>query len=173
MSGQYRLPEHLRSGLAKPMGRLFRREEIESGEFAAALRESAMVVSVGDRVTETLAQLGRSPDVQIVDSRENRKDREPPNAAHDELIRVRNPAGYITTDAIEAIRKAFQGRKPARVLVDGEEDLLAIPAIALAPVSADVFYGQPGEGIVMVRASAEAKARSRELLKEMGVPAIR
>jgi uncharacterized protein (UPF0218 family) len=155
------------------MGRLFTRKEIESGVLTAVLKEASVVVSVGDRVTETLAGLGRAPDVQIVDSKENRKVRSPPMATHEELILVKNPAGYITAGAMEGVRRAFHGRKPARVLVDGEEDLLAIPAIALAPTSADVFYGQPGKGIVMVRAGSEAKARSKELLKEMGAPPIR
>jgi uncharacterized protein (UPF0218 family) len=173
LSGQYRLPEELRSKLAKPLGRLFTRKEIESGLFAKTVEKSSMVISVGDRVTETLGGMGRVPDVQIVDSKENRKAREPPDVEHGPTIRVKNPAGYITADAIDGIRKAFGGRKPVMVLVEGEEDLLAIPAVALAPLSADVFYGQPGEGIVMVRADASAKARNRTLLAEMGAPAIR
>ena len=173
MSGKYRLPARLRPKLARPMGRLFSEQEIRAGALAAAAKESGMVVSVGDRVTETLAELGRVPEVQIVDSRENRRDREPPVATHVELIRVRNPAGYITAEAIDGIRKAFHARKPVRVLVDGEEDLLALPAIALAPQSADIFYGQPGEGIVVVRAGPAAKTRNRELLKKMRAPAVR
>lgn len=162
----------MRKKLARPLGRLFSREEIESGVFAKAVRNSGMVVSVGDRVTEVLGEMGRVPDVQIVDARENRKAREPPDVPHGRLIRVKNPAGYITAEAIEGIKRAFEGKKPARVLVDGEEDLLAIPAVALAPLHADVFYGQPGEGIVMVRADASAKARDRALLAKMGAPAI-
>jgi uncharacterized protein (UPF0218 family) len=172
LSGQFRLPDELRPKLARPMGRLFTKDEIASGEFANAVRATKLVVSVGDKVTETLAEMGRVPDVQIIDSRENRKERKPPRAAHVVLIRVKNPAGSITTDAIVGIRRAFNGRLPARVLVEGEEDLLAIPAIALAPTSAGIFYGQPGEGVVMIMASREAKARNKALLEEMGAPPV-
>jgi len=54
-----------------------------------------------------------------------------------------------------------------------EEDLLAIPVIALAPVSAIIFYGQPGEGIVVVKSDADSKSRNRELLAEIGISEIR
>jgi GTP-dependent dephospho-CoA kinase len=172
LSEQFKLPDELRTKLAKPMGRLFTKAEIDGGEFGAAVRATKFIVSVGDRVTETLAEMSRPPDVQIVDSKENRKSRRPPKADHSELIRVKNPAGYITIEAINGIKRAFFGKLPSRVLVDGEEDLLAIPAIVLAPISSGIFYGQPGEGIVMVLASREAKARNRELLAELGVPPV-
>lgn len=172
MSGQFTLPEKFRSKLARPMGRLFTEDEIAGGQFAGAVRATKFVVSVGDKVTETLSEMGRDPDVQIIDSRENRKDRKPPKGTYSQLIRVKNPAGAITDDATAGIRRAFNGKLPARVLVEGEEDLLAIPAIALAPAAAGVFYGQPGEGIVMVVANREAKSRNRALLEEMGAPPI-
>jgi GTP-dependent dephospho-CoA kinase len=129
-------------------------------------------VTVGDRVTETFGKLGRIPDVQLVDGLENRKKRETPDVPYKRQVKVRNPAGTITDEAINGIREAFRGAKPARVLVDGEEDLLAIPVIALAPESAVVFYGQPGEGIVAVKADAETKTRNRTILSEMGISEI-
>ncbi len=49
------------------------------------------------------------------------------------------------------------------MLVDGEEDL-ALPAIVAAPEGASVVYGQPDEGMVHVRVTAEAKAEMRTLL---------
>ncbi len=168
----HKLPENLRSRLAKPLGRFFSAEEVKDPSFAEVVNESAFVITVGDRVTETLGGLGRTPDVQVVDSRENRKDRAPPDVAYARQIEVHNPAGTVTDEAIDGIRDAFRGRKPVRVLVEGEEDLLAIPVIALAPDSAVVFYGQPGEGIVVVRSDKESKARNRTILAEMGIPEI-
>jgi uncharacterized protein (UPF0218 family) len=132
-----------------------------------------MVITVGDRVTETLGAQGRVPDVQVVDSRENRKGRTPPGVAYARRIEVTNPPGTITEGAIDGIREALRGQKPARVAVEGEEDLLALPVIALAPVSALVFYGQPGEGIVVVSVDAESKSRNRAILAEIGISEIR
>lgn len=169
----YTLPESLRVRLAKPMGRLFSAAEIGDGSLKRSASAASLVVSVGDRVTETLASEGRVPDVQIVDGKENRKKRDPPAVAHVVSIGAASPPGAITWEAIEAIGRAFAGRKPARVLVDGEEDLLALPAVVLAPFGAVVYYGQPGEGIVEVRADHAAKSRSRKVLSEMGVPELR
>ncbi len=169
----YRLPEGLRTKLARPIGRLFSAEEVKGQSFAEVVREAPMVITVGDRVTETLGAQGRVPDVQVIDSLENRKERIPPDVAFARKIEVSNPPGTITDGAIEGIREALRGRKPVRVAVEGEEDLLAIPVIALAPVSAVIFYGQPGEGIVVVRADPESKSRNRAILAEIGIFEIR
>lgn len=173
MAKSYRLPEEMRPKLAKPLGRLFDAGEVKSSAFSKLVGELPMVISVGDRVTETLGRMGRVPEVQIVDSRENRKARAPPDVPHARTIRVRNPAGEITREAMDGVRDAFGGRKPARVLVEGEEDLLAIPAVVFAPVSSAVIYGQPGEGMVLVRVTAVSKARNRALLAKMGASAVR
>lgn len=143
---------------------------VDSDSFAASVRGAGTVVTVGDKVTETVAGLGRVPDVQIVDGKENRKKRTPPKVKHVVSAKVRNPAGTITMEAMDGIREAFRGRKPARVLVDGEEDLLAIPAVIFAPLGARVYYGQPGEGIVMLKVDAAMKVRNRQLLMRMRAP---
>jgi uncharacterized protein (UPF0218 family) len=168
--GQYRLPEEMRGELAKPLGRLFKPDEISGPSFLRTVGQMSFVVTVGDRVTETFGKSGRTPDVQIVDSMENRKPRLPPDVPFVANYVADNPPATITEAAVGAIRKAFTGPKPARVLVVGEEDLLAIPAIILAPDASSVFYGQPGQGIVLVTADAAAKARSRALLRRMGFP---
>ena len=168
MAAHYRLPEEMRGELAKPMGRLFRPPEISGASFNDAIKKGSFVITVGDKVTETAGKLGRIPDVQIVDSRENRKPRMPPDVSFVSGFDVANPPGGIASAAVESIKKAMAAKKPARVLVEGEEDLLAIPAIILAPEGSRLFYGQPGEGIVMVTTDAAAKQRSRALLKRMG-----
>jgi GTP-dependent dephospho-CoA kinase len=169
----YRLPEELRPRLAKPIGKLYVREEVESNSFAKLVSTMPMVVTVGDRVTETLGGLGRVPDVQVVDSHENRKERKPPEVPFARVIRAESPAGAVSEEAIDALRSAFEGKKPVRVLVEGEEDLLAMPAIVFAPLAATVFYGQPGQGIVLVKVDARSKARSRAMLAKMGLTRLR
>ncbi len=168
----YRLPEGLRSRLAQPLGQVFSAEEAAGPEFAKMAREAPMVVTVGDRVTDTLGEAGRTPDVQVVDGVERRSRRELPNVPYARLVKVRNPAGTLTNSAITGVRRAFLGRKPVRVQVDGEEDLMAMLAIAMAPVSALVFYGQPGVGVVAVKANAVSKSRNRAMLAKMGVKGI-
>ncbi len=71
-------------------------------------------------------------------------------------------------------RQAVQ--KTCIIVVDGEEDLLALPAILSAPIGSVVLYGQPAspdasqggpnQGIVCVRIDQQAKIRVQSLLKK-------
>jgi uncharacterized protein (UPF0218 family) len=154
------------------MGQVFRTDEVEESEFEKLVREAPMVVTVGDRVTDTLGAMGRTPEVQVVDGVERRTRRDLPKVPYARLVKVRNPAGTLTEGAISGVRSAFLGRKPVRVQVEGEEDLMAMIAIAMAPLSAMVFYGQPGVGVVAVKANAISKSRNRALLAKMGIRGI-
>jgi uncharacterized protein (UPF0218 family) len=169
----YRLPNELRQRLAQPLGRVFSGDEAKGVDFQKLVRQSPMVVTVGDRVTDTLGEMGRTPDVQIVDGIERRTKRELPKVPYARLVKVKNPAGMLTGAAITGVKGAFLGKKPVRVQVEGEEDLMAMLAIAMAPVSAMVFYGQPGVGVVAVKANAISKARNRAILAKMGIRTIR
>ena len=172
MRGTYRLPEELRTRLAAPMGTVYSSEEAKGPEFEKLVKSAAMTITVGDRVTDTLGAMGRTPEVQVVDGVERRVKRAVPTVPYARLIRVKNPAGMLTEGAIEGMKKAYLGRKPVWIQVDGEEDLMAMLAIAMAPVSAVVFYGQPGVGVVAVKADAIAKSRNRAILAQMGIKDI-
>jgi GTP-dependent dephospho-CoA kinase len=169
----YRLPEDLRSKLAEPMGRVYSSEEASGPDFAGLARRAPMVVTVGDRVTETLEQVGRTPDVHVIDGVERRSRREPPKVPFARLVEVKNPAGTLTQAAVQGMRKAFAGKKPVRVKVEGEEDLMAMLAVVMAPMSALVFYGQPGVGVVAVKVNSSSKTRSRAILAKMGIKSLR
>lgn len=169
----YRLPEGLRPRLSSPLGVVYSGEETRGSEFERVVRSAHIVITVGDRVTDTLGEMGRVPDVQVVDGIERRIKREASKVPYNRLVKVKNPPGTLTADAIVGMRKAFLEKKPVRVEVEGEEDLMAMLAIAFAPVSAIVFYGQPGVGVVVVKANAVAKSRNREILAEMGIKGIR
>ena len=172
MRRTYRLPQELRTKLAAPLGTVFPSEEARGQEFERLVRSAPMTITVGDRVTDTLGSMGRTPDVQVVDGVERRVKRAAPTVPYARLLRVKNPAGTLTVEAIAGMKKAFLGKKPVRVQVEGEEDLMAMLAIAMAPVSAIVFYGQPGVGVVAVKANAIAKSRNRVILAQMGIKGI-
>lgn len=167
-AGEYVLTPYLRRKLKKPLGRLFPSAEVRGEDFLALASGAPFVVTVGDRVTETLQETtGRSPDVFVVDGMERRSAREIPRIAHGASLKAKNPAGRITRAALAAMRKAFAGPKPAMVLIDGEEDLLTIPAVIDAPLGAVVFYGQPLEGVVAVGVDERSKESARRILRAM------
>ena len=158
----------LRRKLKRPLGRLYSSVEVHGEEFLSLASRSPFVVTVGDRVTETFQETtGRSPDVFVVDGLERRKAREIPQIAHGSTLKAKNPAGRITGSALSAMKKAFEADKPAMVVIDGEEDLLTIPAVIDAPVGAVVLYGQPLEGIVAITVDEAAKAGARATLEAM------
>lgn len=167
-AADYVLTPSLRRRLKKPLGRLFPAVEVRGDEFISLILEARLVVTVGDRVTETFQEAaGRSPDVYVVDGMERRSARDVPRIAHGAVHRAKNPAGRITRGAMAAMKRAFAGEKPAMVLIDGEEDLLAIPAVLYAPLGAVVLYGQPLEGVVAVEVDEGAKERARRTLEGM------
>jgi hypothetical protein len=157
----------LRRKLKRPVGRLYRANEVKLPEFIRTLRTSPFVVSVGDRVTESLQKLGRTPDVHVIDEVERRVRRLAPEVPFVRLVRASNPAGTITIESIRAIRDALSGDKPARVLIEGEEDLLVIPTISAAPLGSSIYYGQPGVGVVLVNVNEKTKTSAKRILSAM------
>ncbi|MDY6776678.1 MAG: pantetheine-phosphate adenylyltransferase [Candidatus Nanohaloarchaea archaeon] len=153
--------EEDRKRLKEPRGEVVQGEELV--ERIDSLEPSSLV-TVGDRVTEHLAEAGHEPGICIVDGREQRKPLEEEVDCGSELVlEAENPAGAVTREAWRAVRKAFAYTCRTRVQVDGEEDLLALPAIASAPAKEEreegslVVYGQRNEGAVILRAGEELK----------------
>ena len=167
-SSDYVLTPSLRRKLKKPIGKLFPSVDVQGEDFLSVVTSSSLVVTVGDRVAERLQEImGRSPDVFVVDGRERRSVRDIPMVAHASTLRAKNPAGGITKAARSAMKRAFAAKKPVMVVIDGEEDLLAIPAIVDAPTGSVVFYGQPLVGVVAVTVDERSKAGAREMLRRM------
>ena len=54
-----------------------------------------------------------------------------------------------------------------RIMVHGEEDLLVIPVCIYAPENAVVFYGQPNEGLVIVKVTSDIRNKTQKLLDLM------
>ena len=79
---------------------------------------------------------------------------------------VKNPAGVITLESWEAIKRAMKD-DDAVILVDGEEDLLALPCIVESPNNSLVLYGQPSRGLVVVDTSSTVRNEATLILSRM------
>ena len=161
-----RLPESLREYLRWPLGKLVHGEAI-----LPAIGGASPVVTVWDFCTLDLVARGRSPDLCVVDFKTKRQEdpelRDALQRIGSVVMRVTNPAGTITPDAWRVISEAFKSKERVRVEVRGEEDLLALVCIALAPSSAAVLYGLPSQGVVVVRPDEAAKSRAMDVLRRM------
>lgn len=158
-----RLPEGNRSEFKEPLGPITTDAE---GLFS---RLDGPVLTIGDVVSYHAQEAGRIPDVAVIDGRTKRSAVDPTiettlAAAPVERIEARNPSGTITESLVAALETALDRDGPVQIVVDGEEDLAAIPAILLAPAGSHVVYGQPGEGIVHVAVTAESRALANELV---------
>lgn len=165
----YRLPEELRAELKKPFGKLIPRSEISKQRLLEEVSGAILVVAVGDATSETLSRLEIQPDVYVVDGKEQRGVRQPPCLEAKNEIEVKNPPGFISVEAFKAVLKAALLEKPVRILVEGEEDLLALVFLATYPASTVLFYGQPNEGVVVARAGS-CREKATYVLERMGVP---
>jgi len=168
-SALYRLPDELRVELKKPWGKLIPCCNVSKERILEELGGVKLVVAVGDATSETLGRLGIQPGIYVVDGKEKRGVRQPPTLEVKNEIKVRNPAGFICEEALEAILKALKLEKPVRILVEGEEDLLALVFFATYPPSTVLFYGQPNEGIVVARVG-QYREKAAYVLDKMGVP---
>lgn len=77
---------------------------------------------------------------------------------------VKNPAGVISMESWDAIRRAMR-HEESLISVDGEEDLLALPCITESQDNSLVLYGQPSEGLVVVKISPGIRAAVDGILR--------
>jgi len=124
------------------------------------------VTTVGDVVSRETLAAGIQVGLRIVDQMTLRKRISPVEIKAERTYRVKNPAGVITSEAWDTIREALKDRE-AVIFVDGEEDLLAIPAVLESPDNALVVYGQPSEGLVVVTVSPQTKSDARKIMNRM------
>ncbi|MCL4436697.1 MAG: GTP-dependent dephospho-CoA kinase family protein [Thaumarchaeota archaeon] len=158
--------------MKRPLGHLIRSQDVTREKLLPDIQSGLLTVTVGDATTEKLLSLGFTPDVEIVDSREMRRDRDPPASKYRGIIRASNPAGCLTDEALQAVSEALRSEKPVRIWVKGEEDLMALPVLALYPNGTTVLYGQPKQGLVVLRIDEDIRGVARSLLSKMGVPSL-
>lgn len=128
--------------------------------------EPPVVVTVGDIVSIETLKAGIPVNLRIVDYRSMRQPLGVMSFPTENTYRTKNPAGGITMEAWNAIKQAMKNRE-AVILVEGEEDLLALPAIVESPNYAFVIYGQPFQGLVVVTATASKKREIAALIERM------
>ena len=131
------------------------------------LEDDSYIITVGDRTTEKMINFGLIPSLQIIDGVEKRQKRDLPKSEYVREFTVDNPAAEITTQSIDVIKKALSMQGPTRLVVNGEEDLLVIPVCIYAQENAVVLYGQPNEGLVIVKVTPEIRNKTQSLLDLM------
>jgi uncharacterized protein (UPF0218 family) len=162
-----RMPERLRIELSsKSFGTIFSGDPKANAEHVLKLiksRHPPKVIIVGDFTLKVFSDSGFHPDLGIFDKRTKRSAFVGPNDFNE---KISNPAGQITDEAVAAIRRLLSAPLPSTLFVEGEEDLLALPAIVQAPKGSFIIYGLPGEGIVVVTADKKTKEKINDLISQ-------
>jgi len=165
------LPSSVRPALRKPLGKVIQgTDDTQSDTALTAIQyikslHPICTICVGDVAYLSLQNAGFSPDIAVVDGKTQRKHMDTV-IRHDK--RVINPAGEIRRKAViemaRMIRDQEKKDKPQILKVMGEEDLLALPAILLAPIGSVVIYGQKKIGLVLVHISTASKSQIINML---------
>jgi uncharacterized protein (UPF0218 family) len=168
----YIVTPKLRAKLKEPFGTLIQgtfSETMSKLKTIVEREKPSKIISVGDTVSRNLHEHGMNPQLSITDNKRMRKRIQPRIFPAKSVIHAENPQGTITKEAITAIQKALESGEQAHIIVDGEEDLLTLIAVLHAPEGSLVVYGQPYEGIVVVKVTPEKKASVMEILKAMEI----
>jgi uncharacterized protein (UPF0218 family) len=168
----YSVTPELRAKFKEPFGLLVRgtfSETMHALGVIVAGEKPPVVVAVGDTVSRNMHKQGVPARVLITDSLRKRRRVAPAVFPVSLVVHVSNPAGVITEEAVVAVREALEGDGRVHLVVDGEEDLLVLVAVLYAPLGGLVVYGQPGEGVVVVRVTDAKRAEAAEFLKAMEI----
>ena len=160
------LPDDLRDELARPIGKF-----VSAWALRKHLEGACRIITVGDVVTITLLQMGMVPDVAVFDYKTQRSEEYASKARIQQmkgrLVKVENPPAKITRAMWFAVRDAVRADDTVKVEVSGEEDLAALVAIINAPEGAQVIYGIPNKGLMVVGVDKDSRALASAAVKRM------
>lgn len=155
------LPQSLREALKKPLGILV---DNERSLPIYIKKENRFLITIGDVVSRTVCDVGLSPNLMIIDYKTQRHQIE-----HDILTqkKIRNQSGTIAPKAVTEIWKIlYNPSGQSKIIISGEEDLLAIPAILFAPLSGVVLYGLANKGIVVIDVDETMKSTVKAIIEK-------
>ena len=170
------IPPDVLAELKKPLGKLILDSDITERKIRKEIAGiKHKIITVGDRSTERLISFDIYPDLAIIDGVERRQEKGTTLA--DRMLGLKakdvtrisciNPAGSITQEAITKIKFALSSEKNFILQVVGEEDLLTLPACYFAPSNSLVCYGQPLEGLVLIKIDDSIRRKAKELMKSI------
>lgn len=156
--------DSVKSDLQKPFGTIYQNVD-DALELPLA---DNPVITVGDIVSTTFLQTSRKPDLAFIDLKTQRKE------IDSSLIKpyitwikttINNPPGTINPEVAKFFTEDLLSSQ-CIIRVEGEEDLIALPAILLSPLGSYVVYGQSEVGIVVVEVTEETKKNTLHILRQ-------
>ena len=155
------LPESQRGAFKEPIGREMDESELDDNA-------QTRYITVGDVVSLTFRRHGVRPLLSVYDgSTERREMTDFAKLVEGEMKEVvSNPAGRITAEMADSIRRGIEGEVDL-IRVEGEEDLALLPCLLYAEEGAVVVYGMPGRCMMAVEIDGAIRKRAAELVATM------
>jgi len=176
---EYFLPEEMRSELKDPLGELLTKEPTLKLIKLVEDEKPPLIIFVGDFCVEDALKHGLTPDISIMDGKNLREPYHEISIHNAKVINSNNPPAKITVESwtkiAQAIKQQIQRKEkklpkePIVLLITGEEDLLVFPAVLEAPENSFVVYGQPHEGIVLIKVTMNVRFKFEKLIERMKV----
>jgi cytidyltransferase-like protein len=165
----YHLPNSLRASLQTPLGTVI----TDLTTLSKVIPPQSSLISVGDIVSLDLYQAGYTLLISIIDHHTRRHAIDPqeiqkyfPVSHH----RVTNKRGTINPGVADifltSLKSSTLTKQTQVIFVEGEEDLLTLPAILLSPLDTYVIYGQYQVGMCIVKVTEELKTQTKLLLAQ-------
>lgn len=155
------LPESQRGAFKDPIGREMDESELDDNA-------QTRYITVGDVVSLTFRRHGVRPLLSVYDgSTERREMTDFAKLVEGEMKEVvSNPAGRITAEMADSIRRGIEGEVDL-IRVEGEEDLALLPCLLYAEEGTVVVYGMPGRCMMAVEIDGAIRKRAAELVATM------
>jgi len=147
--------------LKKPLGKVYK-----TYEKIVKFSKDHKIVAIGDICTLALLSMGVRPFLAVFDYKVMRK---PINKVQKNVLsrefkkakRYKNPAGSVSDKLMKDAPTLM--KKGGSVRINGEEDLTALAFIKNAGKKTIIVYGQPHEGIVVVKPTSKIKKKVEKL----------
>lgn len=173
-SKELSLPPRLRNLLRKPLGQIIEGDErftsftAQKAALSIKRHNPTLLISVGDIVSKSLKKARLPPDVVVIDYRSRRQSLSSRNTV--KIKGISNRPGTIQKNAVtklkQTIDRSLERNTSQRLVIHGEEDLLTLPAILLAPLKSIVVYGQKDFGIVVVPITEQIKRQVVGIIRQ-------
>lgn len=172
------ITDKLKREMRKPYGEIVLSEDKTTEQTAKliidklATYRSPFVITVGDIITESLVTQGLKPNLAIIDgiNKRHRLILSTSSVGYQKDSYFINKPGTIYKKvALEMENRLHQSSYSADInvmLIKGEEDLLALPAILFAPLGAIVLYGHIEYGVIWIEVTEEIKKSVRKIIED-------
>jgi len=157
--------EKLKNELKKPQGLLVKNDLVHINTVGQLMSRFGLRIAVGDIASWFIVKNNIYCDLLVFDNKTERKElvkKLEDVLDEKKIVEYKNQSGIITKGLYKKIGECLFDYKYLKIV--GEEDLAVLPAICFCPLDSTIIYGQPGEGLVVIKVGEKEKERVREWL---------